>query len=110
MASCAPILVLIRLDAHLPNAAEPPALFISATNIPSITRKIRIPIFQLLASLNTIPPLSLKNMVFIISSRLPLLYSSAPTIIPVNSDEYTSFVINASAIATTGGSNANTVA
>jgi hypothetical protein len=30
-------------DAHLPNAAEPPDLFISDTIAPRITRNIRIP-------------------------------------------------------------------
>ena len=39
----APTLVLIWTPAHLPNAAEPPALFIMETIDPRITRKIRIP-------------------------------------------------------------------
>ena len=44
--SSAPILVFILLEAHSPNAFEPPALFIILTIIPSIMRKISIPIFD----------------------------------------------------------------
>ena len=110
VASWAPMRVLMCSLAHWPNAADPPTRFISATRIPSTTRNTRIPTFQLSASLVTMPPSSWKNMVFIISSRLPLLYSSAPVRMPINRDEYASLVIRARAMATTGGSSDHTVA
>src|SRR3712207_5757141 len=57
---------LMRAEAHLPNAAEPPALFIMATRQHSMTRTTRIPIFLGFESLLIIPPFSLKTRVFMI--------------------------------------------
>ena len=98
------------LDAHFPNAAEPPALFSSDTKIPSMTRNTKIPTFPESDSLLTMPPSSLNSIVFNINSRLPLAYKSAPARIPARSDVYTSFVKSASPIAITGGSNDSAVA
>ena len=86
------------LDAHFPNAAEPPALFNSDTKIPSMTRNTKIPTFPESDSLLTMPPSSLNSIVFNINSRLPLAYKSAPARIPARSDVYTSFVKSASPI------------
>lgn len=46
MASCAPTRVLMCLAAQAPNAADPPALLTSATMMPSITRKTKMPAFH----------------------------------------------------------------
>ena len=43
VASCAPTLVLMCLEAHSPNAADPPALFINATIVPRTTKNTKIP-------------------------------------------------------------------
>ena len=79
-------------------------MFIKATMIPKITKKTRIPTFQLSASFVIMPPSSWKSRVLNISSKLPLAYSKAPIAIPTNREEYTSLVINAKPIAITGGS------
>ena len=47
VASCAPARLLICVDAHWPNAAEPPARFIICTIMPKIIRKIKMPTFHL---------------------------------------------------------------
>ena len=73
VASCAPTLVLICLEAQRPKADEPPAVFIMATMMPKSTKKIKIPTFPLSASLDTILPSSLNNMVFMVRSRLPFV-------------------------------------
>ena len=72
VANCAPARVWMWVDAHRPKAALPPALFIRATRMPSITRKTRMPTLLESASFATIPPSSLKNRVFSASSKLPL--------------------------------------
>ena len=72
VANCAPARVWIWVEAHRPKAALPPALFIRATRMPSMTRKTRIPTLLLSDSLDTMPPSSLKNRVVRASSRLPL--------------------------------------
>ena len=46
VAICTPIFVLTCCDAHLPKAAEPPALFISDTMAPRMTRNTRMPTFH----------------------------------------------------------------
>ena len=56
MASCAPTRVRMRVEAHLPKAAEPPALFIMQTMAPRITRKIRMPTLEVLLSTDIMPP------------------------------------------------------
>ena len=92
------------MEAQRPKAAEPPALFIRATRMPSITRKIRMPTLLLSDNLATMPPSSLKNRVLMASSRLPLAYSSAPDAMPTSREVYTSLVFSASTMAITGGS------
>ena len=104
MANCAPARLWMWVEAQRPKAAEPPALFISATRMPSMTRKARMPTLPESDSLVIMTPSSLKNRVFSASSRLPLAYSSAPEAMPTNSEVYTSLVFSASTMAMTGGS------
>ena len=61
--NCAPAREWMWVEAQRPKAAEPPALFIRATRMPSITRKIRMPTLLLSDNLATMPPSSLKNRV-----------------------------------------------
>ena len=103
--SSAPILVFILPDAHSPNALEPPALFIIDTIIPSMTRNMSMPILDL--SDNT-PSSPSSNMCNIDVSRLKCAvksppYRRLPIIMPINRELYTSLVISASIIATSGG-------
>ena len=114
VAICAPIFVLMCFDAQRPKAAEPPALFMSDTIEPSTTRKTIIPTFHgsdrhemspyCLAS-EPVPTVSLSRCVKKPSKPVPIdiLYKIAPSTMPMNSDEYTSLVFNANAMATTGG-------
>ncbi len=87
VANWAPTRLWMCRDAHAPKAAEPPTLFIRATIIPRMTRKIRMPTLPEPDSLETIPPSSLKSRVLIVSSRLPFAYSRAPVTIPTNKEE-----------------------
>ena len=84
VAICAPNLVLICFFAHVPNAFAPPALLTSATIIPSITKNIKIPAFQLSA-------IDAKNPSLIIVSKdvigLNSPKNNAPHTIPTNNDE-----------------------
>ena len=50
VANIAPMRLLMRRAAQAPNAAEPPALFTSATMMPSITRNRKMPAFHESAS------------------------------------------------------------
>ena len=114
VAICAPIFVLMCFDAQRPKAAEPPALFISDTIEPSTTRNTIMPTFHgldrhemspyCLAS-EPVPTVSLSRCVKKPSKPVPIdiLYKIAPSTMPMNSDEYTSLVFSASAMATTGG-------
>ena len=91
-------------DAQRPKAAEPPALFIRATRMPSMTRNTRMPTLLLSDSLAIMPPSLWKKRVFRASSRFPLAYSSAPEAMPTSREVYTSLVFRASTMAMTGGS------
>ena len=81
-------------------------MFISATIVPRITRNIKIPTWSPSDNTLTNPPL--KACITTVSGFVP--YKIAPTKIPIKSELYTSFVINANAIATTGGKSAQAVA
>ena len=114
VAICAPIFVVMCFDAQRPKAAEPPALFISDTIEPRMTRNTIMPTFHgldrhemspyCLAS-EPVPTVSLSRCVKKPSKPVPIdiLYKIAPSTMPMNSDEYTSLVFNANAMATTGG-------
>ena len=105
MESKAPRRDLIRFVAQFPYAAEPPDFVISPTMIPSMTRKIKIPRFH------GSPTYSVITWKIDSSVRtiLKLVKSSAPAMIPINKEEYTSLVISAKTIAIRGGSSAKGV-
>ena len=106
VASCAPARLLIWVDAHWPNAAEPPVRFISCTIIPRIIRKIRMPTFHLSDRTVSSP---CWNTWFRVPTRSKPAFRNAPVRIPRNRELYTSLVISASAMAITGGVNAQAV-
>ena len=97
--SCAPARDLTDLVAQRPKAAEPPPLFIRSTMMPSSTRNITME----KSALATMPrsPDAISITVF---QGLNWVYSRVPTSTPINREEYTSLLISASTIATTGGS------
>ena len=95
----APILVFTCFEAHLPNAAEPPALLMRATIMPSNTRNIKIPALPETAEIKpsvVILSIAWMGLKFLTDKR-------PPTKIPTKSEEYTSLVIRASPIAIIGG-------
>ena len=105
--NCACFLLFTLVEAHSPKAADPPLRFIMATNMPRITRKIRIP---------TLPALDRDAMMpscsrwFMMPLKLAPAYSTAPAKTPMNRELYTSFVISASTMAISGGRTENPVA
>ncbi len=82
VAIIAPKRDLMCFDAHIPNAAEPPARFISATIMPSTTRKINIPDCPSTAVIN--PSLTIAS---IVESPPNEVDKSPPTTIPINKEE-----------------------
>ena len=104
VAICAPARDLMRFSAQRPNAAAPPERFISTTSVPSRITKTRMRACEPSVMPAIRPPLSWNSIVWNASSALPPAYRNAPTATPMNSEEYTSFVMNASVMATSGGS------
>ena len=104
--SCAPARLLMRLEAHVPKAAEPPARFISCTIVPRMTRKTSMPTFHLSASTVMMP---FGNVCSRVATGLKSALSRAPVSMPRNSELYTSLVISASEMAMMGGIRAHTV-
>ena len=104
MQIAAPTLVLMCFSAHAPNAALPPALLTSTTKNPSSIRNTKIPAVSETAGI--IPVLTTVSTV---SSGEKFAASIAPESMPIKSDENTSLVMSASAIAIIGGSNAQIV-
>ena len=96
---------MICVSAHFPNAALPPALLISETSAPRITRNINMPAVPETADIS--PSLTILSSAV---TGFQLAARSPPRTIPINREEYTSFVIRARAMATSGGTNAQNVA
>ena len=104
---CAPERVFTDFLAQRPKAAEPPALFIRSTMMPRMTRKIKMEMSMALI-IPTEPLAPMKLMAVFQGSKSAS--SRAPTRQPRNKEEYTSLLIRARAIATTGGNSAQPVA
>ena len=105
--SCAPQRVFTALVAQRPKAAEPPALFIRSTMMPSITRKIRM---EMSMALIMPTPSPAPTKFTTICQGWKFASSRAPARQPRNREEYTSLLIRARAMATTGGNRAQPVA
>ena len=106
VSSCAPTRDLTAFLAQRPNAAEPPALFIRSTMMPRTTRKIRMEMSMALI-MPTPSPAPMKFTTVCQGSKSAS--SRAPTRQPRNREEYTSLLIRARAMATTGGNRAQPV-
>ena len=76
-----PTRLLMCFAANLPNAAAPPATLTSATKMPSITRKMKMP--ALSATAGTRPSLM---MVFRVATGMKPATSRPPTRMPMNRD------------------------
>ena len=107
VSSCAPRRVVTALEAQRPKAAEPPALFIRSTMMPSITRKIRM---EMSMALIMPTPSPAPTKFTTICQGWKFASSRAPARQPRNREEYTSLLIRARAMATTGGNRAHPVA
>ena len=108
---CAERRLFTRCVAHSAKAAEPPALFMRATMVPSMTRKMSMPTFQLSAmecmmpydaALSPSPTVSLSRCMMKPSRPvpLPMAKKTAPMTTPMKREEYTSLVMRASVMAT----------
>ena len=84
VASCAPVRVLTCAAAQRPNAAEPPARFISMTIAPRTTRKIRMPTFHSSVSEPIMPSTKTCSIVPV---KLKFAYIRPPARMPMNRDE-----------------------
>ena len=105
VASCEPFLDFIFLSAHCPNAFDPPEWFINTTKIPKTIKKIKIPEVCEIELVRPFTTILSKNFAKDLFDA-----NIAPITIPKNKEEYTSFVISAIKIATTGGNNAQILA
>ena len=106
VAICAPSLVFTCATDQRPNAAEPPARFMSITMAPRITRNTSMPTFQPSDSCPTMPS---TNTCCSTPDREKPAYSTPPTRMPINSEEYTSLVISTSTMAMRAGSSDHAV-